>query len=530
MSSAINTNGIDVNYPIPGQNNNSQGFRNNFTAIKTNLDSAGNEISDLQNKAVLKTALANSVLNNDMANTLISNASTLGFRATTYNLGNALSGTIVVDCSLGDVQYGNVAGNITLQFGSWAPTGTQSRVQLQLGRANANSNVSVAFPTEAVIDNNHGFVLLENFSTPNSVPTISFPYNVTQLNFSITSNDCGNSLFIEPTNRPFEATQIQTRTPPSTGQLGDVVGTVCIDTGTSQLVVTNVSSVITLSGVQITGTAGQFSCTATTLPLVVGQALTISGTFGGTGSITGYSNPTTYYIIATNGSTTFTLSTTSGPFALPVVTTAGTPTGLTYVVDADLFTTSNTATLYTGLPVTFTGTSLEANIVVGNTYYVRNVVSSTRFTLSSTVSGANIGIASNASGTTMFLNPVQYMYVAVQNYNASTANLSIESTTSPNLLNVTSNAIAANVKVNQPLIFTGNNTNLANIGVIPDTVYYVKTITGGSSNVMSVSQTRNNGIAGPEYQGITSVSSPANVDFTAYNGSDIFRRTPLQPF
>lgn len=81
----------------------------------------------------------------------------------------------------------------------------------------------------------------------------------------------------------------------------------------------------TLSGVQITGTAGQFSCTAATL--VVGMQVTISGTFGGTGSITGYANPTTYIISATNGSTTFTLQTLASG---AIVTTAGTPTGLTY--------------------------------------------------------------------------------------------------------------------------------------------------------------------------------------------------------
>jgi hypothetical protein len=52
--SAINTNGLDVNYPIPGQNNSSQGFRNNFASIKTNLDTAGSEISELQNKVVFK--------------------------------------------------------------------------------------------------------------------------------------------------------------------------------------------------------------------------------------------------------------------------------------------------------------------------------------------------------------------------------------------------------------------------------------------------------------------------------------------
>ena len=82
----------------------------------------------------------------------------------------------------------------------------------------------------------------------------------------------------------------------------------------------------TLSSVAITGTAGQFSCSATTL--YVGERVTITGTFGGTGSISGYSTGTAYFIVATNGTTTFTLSTTSG--GAGVTTTAGTPTGLTY--------------------------------------------------------------------------------------------------------------------------------------------------------------------------------------------------------
>jgi len=86
----------------------------------------------------------------------------------------------------------------------------------------------------------------------------------------------------------------------------------------------------TLSGVSITGIAGQFACTAMSPTLSIGQSITISGTLGGTGTITGYVNPTTYFIIATNGSTTFTLSTTAGGSG--VVTTAGTPTGLTYTL------------------------------------------------------------------------------------------------------------------------------------------------------------------------------------------------------
>jgi spore germination protein YaaH len=89
--SQINTNGIDVNYPSPGKNNSTQGFRDNFTQIKNNLDIASQELSDLQSKVLLKAALNNSVLDNNMANAQISNVSTRGFRGTTYNLGNALS-------------------------------------------------------------------------------------------------------------------------------------------------------------------------------------------------------------------------------------------------------------------------------------------------------------------------------------------------------------------------------------------------------------------------------------------------------
>ena len=85
----------------------------------------------------------------------------------------------------------------------------------------------------------------------------------------------------------------------------------------------------TLASVAITGTAGQFSCTATTL--YVGERVTITGTLGGTGTISGYSTGTAYFIVATNGSTTFTLSTTSG--GAGVTTTAGTPTGLTYTLN-----------------------------------------------------------------------------------------------------------------------------------------------------------------------------------------------------
>jgi hypothetical protein len=93
--------------------------------------------------------------------------------------------------------------------------------------------------------------------------------------------------------------------------------------------VSSLSSGLVLSGVTVSGSLGQCSCT-TTPSLFVGQAVIVTGI--STGTSTGITTGNTYYIIATNGSTTFTLSATLGGAA--VATTAGTTTGLTFTLDA----------------------------------------------------------------------------------------------------------------------------------------------------------------------------------------------------
>jgi hypothetical protein len=102
-------------------------------------------------------------------------------------------------------------------------------------------------------------------------------------------------------------------------------------TGTGIPSGTTVSSTVLANGnlasVAVTGVAGQCSCTSTS-GLFIGQSVTVSGT--NTGTATGITSGTTYYIIATNYSTTFTLSATSGGGA--IVTTAGTTTGLVFTI------------------------------------------------------------------------------------------------------------------------------------------------------------------------------------------------------
>ena len=70
MTSQINPNNINGAYPVAGQDNNSQGFRDNFTNTGTNFQYAADEITDLQNKAVLKAALTGTTLNNDMGTSI----------------------------------------------------------------------------------------------------------------------------------------------------------------------------------------------------------------------------------------------------------------------------------------------------------------------------------------------------------------------------------------------------------------------------------------------------------------------------
>ena len=102
-------------------------------------------------------------------------------------------------------------------------------------------------------------------------------------------------------------------------------------TGTGIPANTTVSASVLANGilgtVAVTGVAGQCSCTSTS-GLFIGQTVTVSGT--NTGTATGVTSGVTYYIIATNYSTTFTLSATSGGGA--ITTTAGTTTGLVFTI------------------------------------------------------------------------------------------------------------------------------------------------------------------------------------------------------
>jgi hypothetical protein len=115
MASNINPNNIDTTYPIAGQDNDSQGFRDNFTNIKTNFGYAETELDDLQAKGIFKSALTGTTLDNDMAGALVENMKTQAFRATRIALGS-VTGTATIDYSAGQWYTVTTSGSISLAF------------------------------------------------------------------------------------------------------------------------------------------------------------------------------------------------------------------------------------------------------------------------------------------------------------------------------------------------------------------------------------------------------------------------------
>ena len=131
MTSQINPNNVDGTYPVAGQPNNTQGFRDNFTNIKTNFSYAETEITDLQNNGVFKAALSGTTLNNNMADNLIY-AVKLNDVSYTFLQNAATSGSIAIDYSAGQYQYISTTGSVSLNFSNFPASGSQGIIQIAI--------------------------------------------------------------------------------------------------------------------------------------------------------------------------------------------------------------------------------------------------------------------------------------------------------------------------------------------------------------------------------------------------------------
>lgn len=125
MASSITTVGFDAEYPIAGQDNDSQGFRTNFNVTKIALETATTEITDLQNNSAKLNA------DNDFNGSVIQNAELLANVETVYANGNVTSGQNI-SWEFGHYQTIQVGADVTLTLADFPQSSKMGKMRLQI--------------------------------------------------------------------------------------------------------------------------------------------------------------------------------------------------------------------------------------------------------------------------------------------------------------------------------------------------------------------------------------------------------------
>ncbi len=197
MSSNINPNNIDGTYPIAGQDNNSQGFRDNFTQTKVNFQYAADEINDLQTKVVLKAALTGTTLDNNMNDALLYAALIQDFSAVKI-APSPISGTLTLNYASAHYQsYSSAsAGSVTLAFNNFPSSGSYGYMKLQI----AITNVAHTLTLPATVS--VGLTGIQGISPGTSGVSNTITFGTTgTFEFGFGSYDGGSTITVFDLNR-----------------------------------------------------------------------------------------------------------------------------------------------------------------------------------------------------------------------------------------------------------------------------------------------------------------------------------------
>jgi hypothetical protein len=135
------SNQINVNFPVAGEDNDSQGFRSNFSRIQSAFLSASKEITELQTNSVS--------LNdqNDFGNNVIKRAALQGGSEIVNDAGafDGTTATITVNYAEGSYQQFSVdPAAYIFTIINWPPTGKLGTIRLEITPTSA-STTTVSF-------------------------------------------------------------------------------------------------------------------------------------------------------------------------------------------------------------------------------------------------------------------------------------------------------------------------------------------------------------------------------------------------
>jgi len=199
MTSQINPNNIDTAYPVAGQDNNTQGFRDNFTFIKNNFSAAASEITALQNTTVVKGSSAV----NDFAGGLVYDARIQNLSASAVNIG-AVSGTVTINYAAGHYQQLSTSGSITiaLDTASLPSIGRYGFVRLEITVSSAAHTVTL--PSTVTINRQgiQGLNVSTNVISFAAAGVYTFDFTTVNTGSTVTVNETNKQ--IQPFNNSSE--------------------------------------------------------------------------------------------------------------------------------------------------------------------------------------------------------------------------------------------------------------------------------------------------------------------------------------
>lgn len=251
MTSQINPNNIDGNYPVPGVPNNTQGFRSNFTETRTNFQYAAQEITALQNSGVFKAALPGTTLDNNMNDNLLY-AVKLNDVSYTYLPVAATAGNILIDYAAALFQQITTTGPISLSFSNFPVSGTAGTVRVGFNITNVAHTVTLPAAVS------QGLAGLQGVSpgTPGVTNIITFGA-VGNYAFEFVTIDGGVTVSIFDDSRPAGVFSDQVRftsnAVSTSATTGAVVVTGGVGIGGNLHVTGNIVGNIQVTGVNVTG-------------------------------------------------------------------------------------------------------------------------------------------------------------------------------------------------------------------------------------------------------------------------------------
>jgi hypothetical protein len=216
--SNINPQNIDGTYPIAGQDNNSQGFRDNFTNTINNFTFAAAELNDLQQNALLKAALGSvgqtGTPTNDMNYAFLTHAQLKGTVETKNNIGTISSGSnFEVDWETGHFQTVSITTTAGMTFVNWpSSSSVWSRLRLQI-TATTLSNLTISG------------TYIENLQNIQGASGNVLTLNTGVYQFDFSSLDAGTHAWIEDVTRNYITTEIEQVKPTANVAVTTKIGT-----------------------------------------------------------------------------------------------------------------------------------------------------------------------------------------------------------------------------------------------------------------------------------------------------------------